>query len=85
MLVIEVVSPGELQCDRDYIAKRIQYEDRGIPEYWIIDPEQQLITVLALENSKYIEIGQFRDSDAIASPTFLEFVLTAAEILASGG
>lgn len=85
MLVIEIVSPGELQRDRDYIAKRIQYEDRGIPEYWIIDPEQQLITVLSLEDAKYIEIGQFRDSDAIASPTFPEFTLTAAEILASGG
>lgn len=84
-LVIEVVSPGELQRDRDYIAKRIQYENRGIPEYWIIDPEQQLITVLAIDNSKYIEAGQFRDAEAIASPTFPEFTLTAAEILTAGG
>jgi Uma2 family endonuclease len=85
VLVIEIVSPGEIQRDRDYIAKRGQYENRGIPEYWIIDPEQQMITVLALDNAQYVEVGQFRDSDAIVSPTFLEFTLTAAEILASGG
>ncbi|WP_432811627.1 Uma2 family endonuclease [Pantanalinema sp. GBBB05] len=33
LLVIEVVSSGELQRDRDYIAKRSQYQDLGIPEY----------------------------------------------------
>jgi Uma2 family endonuclease len=46
LLVIEVVSPGELQRDRDFIAKRGQYQDCGIPEYWIIDPENQTVLVL---------------------------------------
>jgi Uma2 family endonuclease len=27
LLVVEVVSPGELQRDRDFIAKRLQYQD----------------------------------------------------------
>ena len=31
LLVVEVVSPGELQRERDYIAKRIQYEEPGDP------------------------------------------------------
>ena len=35
LLVIEVVSSGELQRDRDYVAKRIQYQDCVIPEYWM--------------------------------------------------
>jgi len=33
LLVVEVVSPGELKCDRDYVAKRVQYQDCNIPEY----------------------------------------------------
>ncbi|MFM7908228.1 MAG: Uma2 family endonuclease, partial [Microcystis sp.] len=41
LLVIEVVSPGEIQRERDYIAKRSQYQDCGIPEYWIVDPQTQ--------------------------------------------
>ena len=30
LLVLEVVSPGEIQRERDYIAKRSQYQDCGI-------------------------------------------------------
>jgi Uma2 family endonuclease len=28
-----------LPRDRDYIAKRSQYQDCHIPEYWIVDPQ----------------------------------------------
>ena len=45
LLVVEVVSPGELQRDRDFIAKRLQYQDCGIPEYWIIDPQALKISI----------------------------------------
>jgi Uma2 family endonuclease len=37
-LVVEVVSPGQSNRDRDYVRKRKQYAARGIPEYWLIDP-----------------------------------------------
>lgn len=52
-VVIEVVSPGNLQRDRDYIAKRHQYEDRGIPEYWIVDPIKEQILLLQLVGGTY--------------------------------
>jgi Uma2 family endonuclease len=52
-LVIEVVSPGNVQRDRDYIAKRHQYEDRGIPEYWIVDPVEEQILLLQLVGGTY--------------------------------
>lgn len=84
ILVIEVVSPGELQRERDYVAKRLQYQDRGIPEYWLIDPEAQTITVLELRGSQYEEVGGFRDRDSIPSPTFPELALTAQQILTAG-
>ena len=43
LLVMEVVSPGAIQRDRDYIAKRHQYEELDISEYWIVNPEDQTI------------------------------------------
>ena len=46
LLVVEVVSPGELQRDRDYIAKRMQYQERGIPEYWLVDPQLETVVIL---------------------------------------
>lgn len=84
LLVVEVVSPGELQHDRDYVAKRSQYQDVGIPEYWLIDPEQQMITVLELQNGLYAEVGCFKGSDRILSSGFPDLALTTNQVLAAG-
>src|SRR6185503_7288146 len=51
-LVVEVVSPDD--PDRDYVRKREDYARAGVPEYWIIDPQQRRITVLRLENGAYV-------------------------------
>ena len=83
LLVIEVSSPGELQRNRDYIAKRSQYQDCGIPEYWIIDPQTQSILVLELVASTYTEVGNFSDRDRVISPQFPKLNLTAPEIFDS--
>jgi Uma2 family endonuclease len=81
-LVVEVVSPGNLQRDRDYIAKRNQYQDREIPLYWIIDPHVKEITVLTLTSSGY-QAQIYRDSDRLEfQGTSLN--LTADEILSAG-
>lgn len=80
LLVVEVVSPGELQRERDYIAKRIQYQDCGIPEYWIVDPETQTILVLQLTGKKYTEVGSFSGNDLVSSPGFSSFNLKVSEV-----
>jgi Uma2 family endonuclease len=81
-LVLEVVSPGNLQRDRDYIAKRIQYQDRDIPVYWIIDPQVKEIMVLTLKETGYQE-QVYRGSDKLKfQDTLLD--LTADEILSAG-
>ena len=84
LLVVEVVSPGKANRDRDYVEKRAQYEARGIPEYWIIDPEKQAIAVLQLEAGAYVEAGQFKGAERILSQVFPSLELTAAEILQAG-
>ena len=83
-LVVEVVSPGKQSYQRDYVEKRQQYEARGIPEYWIIDPERQRVTVLKLEEGVYAEVGQFPGADRIPSQQFPDLALTVAEILQAG-
>ncbi len=88
LLVIEIVSPGELQRDRDYTAKRMQYQDRGIPEYWIVDPQLKTMLVLALVNDVYTEVATFggRDSlgeSSLQSPQFGELSLTVQQIFAA--
>ncbi len=80
LLVIEVVSPGEIQRNRDYLAKRLQYQDCGIPEYWIIDPEAQTVLILQLTGNTYTEVGNFSGSEQVLSPQFKKLNLTVTQI-----
>lgn len=83
LLVIEIVSPGETSRSRDYTIKREQYENRGIPEYWIIDPQTQIVTVLELDGTTYREVGTFQGEQVIQSSTFSELTLTAMQIFSA--
>ena len=78
-LVVEVVSPGKVNRDRDYRYKRSEYAARGIAEYWIVDPEEAKLTVLLLKDGLYEE-NIYRDDKAIASALFPQLELTAREI-----
>ena len=79
--VVQVVSPGRVGSDRDYDRKRAQYAARGIAEYWAIDPIEQVVTVLRLQDGQYVEVGVFRDGEAIVSPMFPQLSLTVQQIL----
>ncbi|GAP94878.1 hypothetical protein NIES2104_13950 [Leptolyngbya sp. NIES-2104] len=86
LLVIEIVSPGNPgseNYDRDYVEKPREYAARGISEFWRIDPERSIVTVLKLEDGTY-QSREFRGSEAIASWTFPKMQLTAEQILRAG-
>lgn len=82
-LVVEIVSPGKDNEDRDYRYKRSEYAARGIPEYWIIDPTRQQVTVLTLVDGFY-ETAVVQGNDRLISSTFPALTLTAAQILQAG-
>lgn len=65
-LVMEVVSPDN--PGRDLVEKRIDYAEAGIPEYWIADPRDETVSVLALREGAYVEHGVFRRGDTATSP-----------------
>ncbi|MEH1818207.1 MAG: Uma2 family endonuclease [Nostoc sp.] len=76
----QVVSPGKANADRDYRYKRSEYAARGIAEYWIVDPQRNVVTVLILVDGFYEET-RFAGNTAIASTIFPELQLTAEQIL----
>jgi Uma2 family endonuclease len=85
-LVVEVVSPGEPgsnNYDRDYVEKSQEYAQRGIPEFWLIDPMRAVVLVLTLVGSTY-KAAAFRGEDRLDSPQFQELNLTAQQILSAG-
>lgn len=79
-LVAEVVS---LQGrNRDRIEKRDLYEQHGVKEYWIIDPESQTVDVLALVNARYEPVDRGRLTDTAASRLLPGFELSIRALLA---
>ena len=64
-LVTEVVSPDN--PERDTVVKRTEYAEVGIPEYWIVSPIDESVTVLRLAGEEYEEHGIFRRGDTASS------------------
>lgn len=83
ILVVEVVSPGQENRDRDYRYKRTEYAARGINEYWIIDPEMRQITICLWVDGQY-EDKIFTGDMAILSTVVGGFALTVEQVLTFG-
>lgn len=90
-IVIEVVSTNWRD---DYLTKTQDYEEIGIPEYWIVDylglggkrfigdPKQATLSIYSLIEGEY-QVSQFRGDRPIQSPTFPDLNLTASEVFAA--
>lgn len=82
-LVMEVLSPGERNRQRDLETKREEYATAGIREYWIVDPEQRRVHVLALDGNKYRVHGEFGPGQKATSVLLDGFVVSVDELFAS--
>ena len=91
-LAVEVVSTNWRD---DYHFKFADYEEMGVPEYWIVDylglggrkfigtPKQPTLSVCQLVDGEY-QVTQFRGDDLIESPAFPELRLTTEQIFRAG-
>ena len=65
-LVVEIISKSNRL--HDIQTKRVEYAANGIPEYWIVDPENRRVSVLKLDGSEYKQHGDFASGDELSSP-----------------
>ncbi len=87
-LVVEVVSTNWRD---DYHLKFADYEEMGIPEFWIADyaalggkrfigdPKQPTFSVCQLVGDEY-QVTKFTGNNLIVSPTFSQLNLTAQQV-----
>jgi Uma2 family endonuclease len=80
-VVAEVVSGGAEDKARDHVVKRHEYAEAGIPEYWIIDPFEETITVLTLDGGVYREVGVFIRGARATSATLSGVSLDVSAVL----
>ena len=76
-LVVEVLSTDRA---RDLVMKRTWYEEAGVPEYWVMDPTVDSITVLELNGSEYVERATLRTTDTLISRAIPRFTLPLARL-----
>lgn len=75
-LVAEVISPTSRRRDR--IDKRDLYEQYGVKEYWLLDPEAQTVEVLHLEKGEFRLLGRWKVGEQARSALLTGFVVSVA-------
>jgi len=68
-MIIEVLSPSTGKNDR--FIKFNKYEKAGVKVYWVVEPDQKLVSVFALQsNGRYGRPEMYTDEDTIKVSIF---------------
>lgn len=73
-LVIEILSPGKANEERDRETKLALYARQGVPEYWIVDWRAETIDVYRQANDRFQRVQALKPDDQITSPLLPGFV-----------
>ena len=77
---VEVLSPTTRLRDRG--RKRELYERHGVPEYWVIDPDLEVVEVSVLEAGSFGALIRLTAGDVLTSPQLPGFALPIADLFA---
>jgi Uma2 family endonuclease len=79
-LVIEILSEGNRKLDETIKLQR--YEHFGIPEYWIVDPELDLMKIYRLTDGRYVRAAELTAAhhDILTTPQLPDFTLPLATL-----
>ena len=76
-IVVEILSTDR---NRDLVRKRQIYAEAGVLEYWPIDPRNDTVTQLELQNGEYIERAVLGADDTLTTPLLPGLSIPLAEI-----
>ncbi|GHU26720.1 hypothetical protein FACS1894164_18190 [Spirochaetia bacterium] len=76
-LVVEILSPSN--ASHDSIEKYALYERAGVPEYWIVDPDQEIVYVALLQGERY-EVTKYKDGADVPVAVLPGLVIHSAEL-----
>jgi len=69
-LVVEILSPSSRKTDE--IIKRKLYEQYGVQEYWIVDPELEMVKIYRMTEKGYVRVAELScESNAILTTPLL--------------
>lgn len=79
-LVVEVLSPGKENRERDLTVKRQLYAKFGVEEYWIVDSENNCVLIYRLRGTTLQETAKLSAEDEITSPLLPQFQLKVSSL-----
>lgn len=79
-LAVEILSSSTVRTDRK--IKLPLYARHQVPEYWIVDPEDQSVEIYLLEGESYRVGGIFMSGDAITIGAFADARMIVDSIFA---
>lgn len=77
-LVIEILSPGNTQ--KEMGIKFDLYEESGVKEYWLVEPQDKVVLVYLLKDGKFRGIKPFIESNEISSALFPDLKFNVSDI-----
>lgn len=77
-LIVEILSPKNSKHDID--TKFNLYQESGVKEYWIVEPEERIVLVYSLRDGAYIGSKPFSEGEIIKSPLFPEMTIDVKDI-----
>ena len=77
-LVVEILSPGNSQKELD--NKFRIYEEAGVAEYWIVDPEHEAVWVNVLRDGEYVTQKPVAMGKTVTSVKFADLEINTADI-----
>ncbi len=80
-IAVEFVSKGKINQERDYIAKRAEFREIGVREYWVIDRFRRCLTVYRFSGEKDEEL-LIPEDKTYETPLLPGFVLPLKQLLA---
>ena len=81
-LVVEVVSAGAKNSERDRQLKRQLYSRRGVREYWVVDPQLRTIEVYRQQENVLVLEVTLREPDSLTTPLLPGFSCALSEVFA---
>ena len=76
-LVVEILSPGNSK--KEMKSKFALYQEEGVREYWIVDPERELVFVYVADNKKFKPTIPIAD-DYVYSTIFPDFKIHTSDV-----
>jgi Uma2 family endonuclease len=77
-LIVEILSPKNSKHDTD--TKFNLYQESGVKEYWMVQPEEKMVLIYTLKNKEYIGLKPLVEGEIIKSPLFPNMQISIDDI-----